>query len=534
MYRLLCFICIGLLFACNRPAPSPESLGEVEFKISGKENAAEYFHKGLLLLHSFEYDDAREAFLMAQEIDSKMAMAYWGEAMSYNHSLWSEQDYEKGVAALEKLKRVREPKMDSELEKAFIQAIHILYDQEEEDKVKRDQAYADYLAKLHDKFPKNHEVAAFYALSLLGAVPEGRDTSVFGQGARIAQSILAENPNHPGALHYLIHSYDDPDHAKLAIDAAFSYSEVAPDASHALHMPSHIFVALGMWDEVIRSNVDSYKASVQRMETKELDNDARGYHAYHWLEYAYLQKNMIDSARLMVHNMEKYVEETPSKRARVHLVFLKGTFLNETGLWDDPISNIEVETEDLNISVRAKAITLNGMKAYYNRDTIMLRQSIDSLRSAYELESFNLQNGGTKMCAGASRRDATQTDINEAKVMESQMLALEAWLEEDMSNAEKHLIAACDLDDSMSYSYGPPHIQYPTHELYAHWLEEQGRLEEAMQQYDYALARGTKRLKVLKAQLALAQKLKDEEQSKKYEYTIQSILNEQPRNEKSL
>jgi hypothetical protein len=366
-------------------------------------------------------------------------------------------------------------------------------------------------------------VAAFYSLSLLGAVPEGRDSSIYGQGAKIAQSILAENPEHPGALHYLIHSYDDPNHAKLAIEAAFNYAKVAPDASHALHMPSHIFVALGMWDEVINSNVDSYQASVTRMHDKSLDNDARGYHAYHWLEYAYLQKEMVDSARNMVYNMKKYVEETPSKRARVHLVYLKGTFLNETELWDDSITSIRVNTEDLNITVRAQNYMLDGMKAFHDKDKNQLEMIIDSLKSAYELESFNLQTGGAKMCAGASRRDATQTDIDMAKIMEHQLKALRARLNQDDIETEKQLLASIELDESMSYSYGPPRIQYPTHEFYAAWLASKDRKEEAITQYDYALERGPKRIKVLKAQLALAKELNDAMRMENLEALISEI-----------
>ena len=146
------------------------------------------------------------------------------------------------------------------------------------------------MEQLSEKYPNNHEISAFYALSLLGSVPDGRDDAIYGKGAIIAKGIIEENPNHPGALHYLIHSYDDPAHAHLALNAANSYAKVAPEASHALHMPSHIYLAMGMWDEVISSNINSYQASINRMERKNLDNNARGYHAYHWLQYGYLQK----------------------------------------------------------------------------------------------------------------------------------------------------------------------------------------------------------------------------------------------------
>ena len=183
------------------------------------------------------YGDAAEAFLKAQEADENFAMAYWGEAMTKNHPLWSEQDFDEGRAILSRLAPSQEERLakaPTELEKDFLMAVELLYG--DGTKIERDDAYAQHMGKLFNKYTDNHEIAAFYALSLLGSVEAGRDYEVYGKGAKIAQSILDENPRHPGALHYLIHSYDDPDHAPLAIEAANNYSKVAPDAGHALHM----------------------------------------------------------------------------------------------------------------------------------------------------------------------------------------------------------------------------------------------------------------------------------------------------------
>ncbi|MDM9632823.1 hypothetical protein QU605_15195, partial [Robiginitalea sp. M39] len=154
--------------------------------------------------------------------------------MSHNHSLWHEQDYDEGAEVLKKLDAIDMDKNATELERDFIAAVEILF-QPETEKPERDLAYASFMEGLSKKYPDNHEVAAFYALSLLGSVPDGRDEELYGKGAKIALGILAENPNHPGALHYTIHSYDDPKHAALALEAAHAYAEVAPDASHALH-----------------------------------------------------------------------------------------------------------------------------------------------------------------------------------------------------------------------------------------------------------------------------------------------------------
>ena len=348
MKKLLILIVV-VTFSCNKQKIEESYLGIVNIEVTGNKEAVAHFEKGLLLLHSFEYYDSRESFKKASEADPNMAMAYWGEAMTYNHSLWHNQNFDQGMAAVQKLKSIDSEAPLTPLEKDFVKAVKVLYESDSA-KVKRDKNYADFMQVLNQKYPDNHEVAAFYALALLGSISDGRDVDTYGKGANIAKGILEENPNHPGALHYLIHSYDDPDHAALALSAADSYSLVAPDASHALHMPSHIYVALGMWDKVVSSNENSYQASLNRMKTKNLGNDARGYHAYHWLEYGYLQQGRIDDARKLVEDMETYTIETPSGRARAHLVFLKGTYLVESEDWDSEIADIPVGIDDLNFN----------------------------------------------------------------------------------------------------------------------------------------------------------------------------------------
>ena len=485
---LLSFI---FIIACKKETAKTDYLGVVNITVSGKKEALPHFEKGLLLLHSFEYSDARESFIEAQEIDPEMAMAYWGEAMTYNHSLWSEQDYEDAVSALQKLDAVSLDDI-SELEKDFIEGCRLLY-KAETPKVERDKLYANYMQKLYEKYPDNHEVAAFYALSLLGSVPEGRDEVIYGQGAKIAQTILDKNPNHPGALHYLIHSYDDPGHAQLALTAANSYSKVAPDASHALHMPSHIYSALGMWDEVISSNIASYQASLNRMERKNLGNDDRGYHAFHWLEYGYLQKGNFNEAKKMVLDMEKYTNETPSIRARVHLVFLKGSYLVDTNDWDSEIADIPVDVSDLNIAIKSQYNVLEGMKAFKKRDKVALDSIISAMQKDYDEQSLLVALDGIKVCASVSRGDVTQTNVDESQIMHMQVKALRAWLEGDEETAENWLQQAVALQDSMSFTYGPPFIQKPSHELYADWLVAHNRFNEAIEHYDLTLKRAKNR-----------------------------------------
>jgi tetratricopeptide (TPR) repeat protein len=488
---ILLMLSLILWLGCKEQKPDPAYLGVVSIEITGEKEALPHFEKGLLLLHSFEYADSREAFEKASEIDPDMPMAHWGVAMTHNHSLWHEQDYEKGIEAL---KSIDEESLSevTELEKDFVSAVRILY---ESDTIKsvRDKNYASEMQRLSVKYPDNHEVSAFYALSLLGSVEEGRDEQIYGQGAVIAKGILEENPNHPGALHYLIHSYDDPGHAQYALSAADSYAVVAPDASHALHMPSHIYVALGMWDEVVSSNENSYQASLNRMERKGLGNDARGYHAYHWLEYGYLQQGRTEDARKLVEDMVIYTRETPSKRARTHLVFLKGTYLVESEEWTGEIADIPVDIDDLNVSTRSQYRFLEGMKAYTKGDIEALDQQIAELEKDHQKESYLVTYDSATFCSGANRDDTTPSMLTETEIITEQLRALKAWLQDDPDKVESHLRKSIELEEGLSYSYGPPAIQKPTHELYADWLLSQGREDEAKVQYENTLKRAPKR-----------------------------------------
>ena len=486
-----------IITSCQNASSRNEGLGIVELQVSGSQNAMPYFTKGLLLLHSFEYKDARDAFIQAQEIDPLMAMAYWGEAMTYNHPLWREQDYNRGIAALNRLDVIAKQLEISELEADLIQSMKILYS-DNPDKVERDAAYMEYLEELCNKYPENLEVSAFYALSLLGSVPTGRNVKIYEQAAEVANQVLSRNMEHPGALHYLIHAYDDPEHAQLAKQAADSYAKVAPEASHALHMPSHIYVSLGDWDNVVASNIRSYQASLNRKEKMQLSNDARGYHAYHWLEYGYLQKRQKEKARKMVLDMQRYAQETPSKRGRAHLQFLVGTYLVETNDWnDDEITAIAIDVSGLNVAIRCQKAFIDGMIANYNRDLDQLKNIISGMKSDYELEALALADSNLTICTDLSREATFKSDIDESEVMTLQLMALRALLQNDEVEAEKLFKLSIEKEEALSFSYGPPFIQKPTHELYADWLLKKGRFAESKYHYEQTLKRAPNRLMAL-------------------------------------
>ncbi|MGB3587626.1 MAG: tetratricopeptide repeat protein [Tunicatimonas sp.] len=507
---------------CTSPSASEETsrLGSIELAVTGESEALPHFKRGLLLLHSFEYRDARQEFLKAQELDPDLAMAYWGEAMSYHHGLWSEQDYEAGTAALQKLNDKVRAKV-SPLEQDFLKAMDILY-ATDQPKPERDQAYASYMKDMHQRYPDNHEVAAFYALSLLGSV-EDRDNEVYEQGAAIAQNILTKNAQHPGALHYLIHSYDDPTHAFRALDAANKYAKVAPDASHALHMPSHIYVALGMWGNVVSSNEASYEASVAKMEREDKDNDGRSYHAYHWLQYGYLQQGRQANAEELLKNMQQYATKTPSKYARRHLAYMRGTYLVETDRWNSPWTELAVDVSDLNILVKALNNFTDGMTAFQQQNTEGVQQAITTIEENIEQEKVRVQNQNIATCSALTREVPSQLDIDYANVMALELKALHALLKQNNQEAERYMQEAIALDESVSYSYGPPLIVKPTRELYGEWLLKSNRPQEALEQFEKGLERAPKRVRLLQGKRQAAEAVGDDTLAQETEETLNEI-----------
>ncbi len=480
-----------LFFSCKQDPQENLELGNINIEVSAEGEAKSVFTEAMLMLHSFEYKDAADKFRAAQELSPDFAMAYWGEAMTHNHPLWREQDLKAARAIMEKLGETPEEqraKFKTEFEKDMFDGLSILYGSGS--KAQRDVAYMEKMKALHEKYPDNHEVSALYALSLLGSVKGGRDFDVYAKGAKIAQSVIKENPQHPGALHYLIHSFDDPDNAHKALDAANSYSKVAPDAGHALHMPSHIYVAMGMWDEVISSNIASWEASVKRKEEKDLDNDALNYHAYQWLMYGYLQKGEIEKARAILENVQNYCYELASKRSVFHLAMMKAAYFIESDQWEDSLRTDTINYDAYGFYARIVKDFTDGMHAYRNGDAELLAQLSDSISYLVNAHTNESITGSGPMCSGRYSLDApSQLEIARASVLQKELAALLAILNKDELSAESLLKESVAMEQSTSYNFGPPEIVKPSSELYAEYLIERGRHEEAKKQLDLVVKR---------------------------------------------
>ena len=266
-----------------------DKLGEIVFPNSGNAAAQVPFLRGVKLLHNIEYETAVESFQAAQKADPGFALAYWGEAMAYNHGLWAEQDANKARAALAKLgstPEARSAKAGTPREKMYLAAVEALYGPGK--KFDRDGFYADKMDALARAYPDDVDAQAFDALATLGRSHGTRDEANYLKAAAILEKLFPTHHDHPGVVHYMIHAYDDPAHAQLGLKAARLYDKIAPESVHALHMTSHIFLALGMWPETVAANRNAIAHANEMLAMHHMSMSCG--HGPDWLVYARLQE----------------------------------------------------------------------------------------------------------------------------------------------------------------------------------------------------------------------------------------------------
>ena len=291
-------------------------LGTVHFPVSCAAAVQKPFERGVALLHSFWYEEAEKEFEQIAKDDPHCAMAHWGVAMSLWHQLWNNPDEKVIARGLDETKKAAQGKTTPR-EQAYIAAMRAFYSNSE--KLDHDacaRAYSDAMKKVYEAYPDDHEAAVFYALSLLASEPH-EDTTFANrkQAAAILEKLFATEPDHPGVAHYLIHAYDKPQLAQLGLPAARRYAQVAPAAPHALHMPSHIFARVGLWQDDINSNLASI-AATRKTAAMHMGGEGHQFHAMDFLVYAYLQSGresdaakVIEEVRTMSHMESMYGPE---------------------------------------------------------------------------------------------------------------------------------------------------------------------------------------------------------------------------------
>jgi tetratricopeptide (TPR) repeat protein len=480
-----------VVFIAGRP--SSQEFGTITFPTSGAAAAQDAFLTGVKALHNFQFDEAAEAFRKAQQADAAFAMAYWGEAMSYNHPLWAQQDIDAATKVLARLDpspagRVGKARLPKE--KAYFEAIHQLYFAPG-DKLARDHAYSQAMTRMYSQWPDDHEIAVFYALSLLGTVRPG-DTGFRRQAlaASIAQSVFQQNPRHPGAAHFIIHAFDDPDHAPLGLPAARAYARIAPSAAHALHMPSHIFVQLGMWQDVAQSNIEAYKAAVDLNTRMKLPEGREDFHILSWLAYANVMLGKLDDAKKNIELARQAADRNANNRGiRDGYLAMRARYISDTAQW-----------EKLSLTTAAapgqggEHTNMPGMQmGNYDGSTTWTYIVGVSAAKTGDLATAEAAETQLKGVTAGTTGGPTSYAAKPHLIREKELGAVIRWAKGQKEDALQLAKEATEIEATMSAPSGPPDPIKPAFELYGELLFDAGRTKEAAQAFEQALLRTPKR-----------------------------------------
>lgn len=488
---------------CGTAAAS--ELGSLKFPTSCNRTAQPHFERGVLALHSFWFEEALEAFRASTAADAKCVMGYWGEAMAHNHPLWAEQDTESARAVIAKVTNLSgaTPK-----ERAWWDALKVLYG--EGDKLARDRAYAATMERMYRQYPDDLEVATFYSSALLGTVrPGDKGYRRQMQAGAIAFDVLAKNPNHPGAAHFVIHSFDDPEHAILALPAAFRYAQIAPEAHHARHMPSHIFIQLGMWPEGEKSNISAWEASVNWVRRKNLSPARQDLHSLHWWMYIALQEGKFAKAQELM-ELRNQVAAAAAKfgndaagsmrttSGARYSAYMHAAIIAETEAWSRaaelfPAMAVQAPAPAGGEHVHGAAPPASSYTQMEIYGAFMRGLAAAKAGSAdAEREAAYLKNGAQK--------SAKDGDAYYGRFMEVMALSVEAQLQATrgaFDRATELMREATKIEEGMSPPSGPPDLIKPSHELFGEILLKAGKAAEAQAQFEVALQRQPNRARAL-------------------------------------
>jgi tetratricopeptide (TPR) repeat protein len=494
-----------------------ERLGTVSFPITCSAGSQEQFTRAVALLHSFWYEESEKAFRAVAARDAKCGIAWWGAAMSNYHQVWpspySPTEQARGIEAAEKAKAAG---AQTPREQAYIDAIVTFYrDAAKLDAVTRARSYEAAMERLTTRFPDDDEAAIFYGLSLVAhglSVPTDKNYENQKKAAAIFNRLLVKYPDHPGIAHYLIHSFDYPALAPLALNAANAYSKIAPSSPHALHMPSHIFVRLGMWKETIDSNLSSARAAREYAEkthpgTTSFDN----LHADDYLAYAYLQRGEDKNVDQLVREIEAIKRiDTENFAAYYAIAAVPARSALERHHWAEAAALTVRADLPWDRYAYAEAIThfARAMGAARAGNAANARESVARLEQLRKslIDQKNVYWAG-------------QIDI--------QRRAAEAWIARaDGHNDEAlaSLRSAADLEDSTDKSPVTPGAIIPAREMLGDLLLELNEPAKALEAYERSLKDSPNRLNGLAGAARAAQLSEDRTKAATYYSKLAALL----------
>ena len=477
-------------------------VGTVNFEVSCSSAAQRAFPHAVALLHSFAYEQALAEFTAIASQDEKCAMAYWGEAMTWWRPLWYPPDADalrNGSAAIEKAASLELP---TGHEKGYVAALRAFYsDYDKIDYRTRAMNYRMVMQGLHQRFPKDNEVSAFYGLALLAtASPTDKTFRDQHEAATILERVFAEEPDHPGAAHYLIHSFDSPALAKDALLAARAYARIAPDVPHALHMPSHIFTRLGLWQDSIDSNVAAENAARHWAEAKPMPYASdQQLHAMDYLMYAYLQQDREREAEGVLKEMNTLQKVQPTGASFYALAAIPARYAVERSQWTAAVAlqpNHAGSPETWAITHWARAL---GAAHTGNFDLARAElKELEIIRDALQQKHQGYD-------------WATQVEIQRREAA--------AWLahvEKNNDEAVSLMQSAVQLEDSTEKNPVTPGAVLPAHELLADLLMGIHRPRDAFQEYEASLKTAPHRFHAVQGATRAAEAAANHEAAHKY------------------
>jgi tetratricopeptide (TPR) repeat protein len=518
-----CLVAAILLVLSLAPASAQvEDAEAIVFPTSGSAEAQPHFLRAVTFLHSFGWKQAIAEFREAQRLDPGFAMAYWGETLCYNHPLANEGDARSPRDALARLgptPAARLAKAPTDREKGFLGAVEVLWG--EGDWRTRRVDYMHAMERLARQYPDDDEARAFYAVALLSGARALRDDTLRYemQAGAAALDVSRHNPKHPGALHYAIHAFDDPIHAPLALHAASTYAALVPDVSHAVHMPTHIFIQLGRWSEVASQNVRAFNVARDLYQPGDDPGDLA--HAGDWAHYGFLQLGDYGAARDRIDALEAVAAELKSPRLNRLIEVMRARYVVESEEW------IVLPVAD---DALAETVFANGMSAVHIGDRAVAAQMLEKLagrskaRAATadphaahggQTDQWADQGAGSTGAAAASRSlpatagppgefllspadegetaaipvPALQGRAVWRQIMHDELAATIAMAEGRHDEAISLLTRAAELEVGMRPPSGPPDVPKPAHELLGEALIEAGRVGEAAAAFDTSLLR---------------------------------------------
>lgn len=484
-----------------------EQFGIVDFDMTCAASTKKDFNLAVELLHSFEYDEAEKVFAKVIDESPNCAMAYWGAAMCNFHPLWSaptEAELQKGAKAIAIANSIT---TKSDRESGYINAIGLFYkDWHSKDHHTRCVYFEKAMEDLHLKYPNDNEAAIFYALGLDAAASLTDKTYANQKKAgEILAALSAKEPNHPGIIHYIIHTYDYPTLAQLALPAARRYAQVAPSSAHALHMPSHIFTRLGLWDEDIQSNLQSVEAAQCYAAAAKIPGHwDEELHGLDYLVYAYLQKGNNKKAKELVDYLSAIKAVYPANfKIAYSFAAIPSRYMLENKSWKD-----------------ASTLSLPGAnfswKAYPWEEAI-----VHFARALGAAHTGNMGKTKDELAILKELKDTLdkQKDSYKAKQVAIQIKAGEAWMQLEQGNTQNALLEAklaADMEDSTEKHPVTPGEVLPARELLGDMLMQTQQYKVALEAYEAVLVKSPNRFNAVYNAGVAAEKFGDQQKAINY------------------